>query len=306
MKVFTATINQMLILYLFMAVGYFLNKKNLLVKETSNVISKLEAYILVPCLVFSTFAKYSTVENFKAKSSYILYGFGVMAVSWGIGAFLARIFAKESYLRRIYTYSFAVANFSFMGYAVVAGVFGQEALFDYMMFALPINLYTYSFGIASLKPQKQGKLSFKMFLNPICISMALGIVCGLIKIPLPAFLTKAIDMAGATMSPLAMLLTGFVVGNFSLKLLMSQKKIYFASVLRLIVIPTFLVSILLLIGADKEIIKVTLCATAMPIGINSVLFPAAYGGDTTPGASMALVSHIPAIVTIPLMFLIFI
>lgn len=45
-----------------------------------------------------------------------------------------------------------------------------------------------------------------------------------------------------------------------------------------------------------------LCATAMPLGLNTVVFPAAYGGDTTPGASMALISHLMSIITIPIMF----
>ncbi|HAY97711.1 MAG TPA: permease, partial [Ruminococcaceae bacterium] len=49
-----------------------------------------------------------------------------------------------------------------------------------------------------------------------------------------------------------------------------------------------------------------LCATAMPLGLNTVVFPAAYGGDTTPGAGMALVSHLISVITIPVMFSIFI
>ena len=44
----------------------------------------------------------------------------------------------------------------------------------------------------------------------------------------------------------------------------------------------------------------------MPLGLNTVVFPAAYGGDTTPGAGMALVSHLILVITIPVMFSIFI
>lgn len=305
MQVFSATLNQMLVLFLFMAIGFYMNKKNLLPKDDSVVLSKLETYIFVPCLVFNTFYKYCTVQNFREKWSYILYGTAIMAVSLPIGILLARLFAKEQYLRKIYTYSFAVANFSFMGNAVVLGVFGEEVLFDYMMFTLPLTLYVYSYGTASLKPAAV-KFSFKMFCNPICISMVLGAVCGLTALPLPGFVTSAVSMAGASMSPLAMLLTGFVIGDFSLKLLARQKKIYVASLLRLIVIPSLFVGVLLLAGVNRDIIRVTLCATAMPLGLNTVVFPAAYGGDTTPGAGMALISHIISIITIPIMFSVFI
>ena len=302
MQVFSAMLNQMLVLFIFMAVGFFLNKKKLLPQNDSTVLSKLETYIFVPCLVFGTFQKYCTVENFTQKWTYILYGAGIMAASLLIGVPLARAFAKSDlYLRKIYTYSFAVANFSFMGNAVVLGVFGDEILFDYMMFTLPMTFYVYSYGTASLKPQS-GKFSFKMFINPICISMLLGAVFGLLNIPLPSFLGNAVSAAGACMSPLAMLLTGCVIGDYSIKALARNKKIYLASVLRLIVIPLVFVMILRLINTDSAIVRSALCAVAMPLGLNTVVFPAAYGGDTTPGASMALISHLMSVITIPVMF----
>lgn len=307
MQVFTATLNQMLVLFIFMALGFFLNKKRLLPLDDSVVLSKLETYAFVQCLVFSVFYKYCTVENFKQKWTYMLYGAAVMAVSLPIGIVLAKFFAKDGYLKKIYTYSFAVANFSFMGNAVVLGVFGEKVLFDYMIFTLPLNLYVYSIGTASLIPtEKGGKLSVKTFVNPIFIALILGAVCGLLSVPLPKFITTAISSAGACMSPLAMLLTGFVIGGYSLKTLASDKKVYLASVIRLIILPSAFMAVLLLLKTDKDIIRVALCATAMPLGLNTVVFPAAYGGDTTPGAGMTLVSHLISVITIPVMFSIFI
>ena len=303
MQVFSATLNQMLVLFIFMALGFFLNKKRLLPLDDSVVLSKLETYAFVPCLVFNTFYKYCTVENFRQKWVYILYGAAIMLVSLIIGIFLAKIFAKDNYLQKIYTYSFAVANFSFMGNAVVLGIFGEDVLFDYMIFTLPLNLYVYSYGTASLVPQKEGKkFSFKVFIKPIFISLLLGAVFGLLQIPLPKFITTAVSSAGACMSPLAMLLTGFVIGDYSLKKLASEKKVYLASIIRLIILPTIFILFLKALNTDIAIIRVALCATAMPLGLNTVVFPAAYGGDTTPGASMALISHLMSIITIPIMF----
>lgn len=307
MQVFSATLNQMFVLFTFMALGYFLNWKGILPLNTSIAVSRLETNVLVPCLVFNTFYKYCTIENMKEKWLYIVYGTAIMLVSIVLGVVLSRVFAKDDYLRKIYTYSFAVANFSFMGNAVVLGIFGEDVLFDYMIFTLPLCLYVYSFGTASLIPKEKDKgFSFKVFLNPICVSMLLGALAGLSGIPLPKFLVTSIAQAGACMSPLAMILTGFVVANYSFKTLASKGRIYVASILRLIVIPLVFVLVLKLLNTDSTIIMLTLCATAMPLGLNTVVFPAAYGGDTTPGASMALISHIMSIITIPIMFSLFI
>ena len=308
MNVLASTINQMLVLFTFMALGYFLNFKGILPLNTSLAVSRLETKVLVPCLVFNTFYKYCTVKNMSEKWLYIVYGMAITVVSIVIGIILSKFFAKDKYLQKIYTYSFAVANFSFMGNAVVLGIFGEDVLFDYMIFTLPLCLYVYSFGTASLIPKKDNSkgVSFKVFLNPICISMLLGAIAGLTGLWMPEFLVTSIAQAGACMSPLAMILTGFVVANYSFKTLASKTRIYIATLLRLIVLPLVFVLTLKLLKTDATIIMLTLCATAMPLGLNTVVFPAAYGGDTTTGASMALISHLMSIITIPIMFAIFI
>ncbi len=297
----------MLVLFAFIALGFIFNKAKLLPKDASAVLSKLETFLFVPCLVFSTFYKYCTLENFKEKWIYIIYGLAIMVISLVIAVFLSKFFAKGGYFQRIYVYSFAVANFSFMGNAVVLGVFGEAVLFDYMIFTLPLNMYVYSIGTASLIPDENGKkIGLKTFLNPIFLALTLGALFSLLSVPLPKFFTSVVTSAGACMSPLAMILTGFVIGNYSLKRLASDKKIYIASLIRLIILPTLFMLGLMLIKTENEILRAALCATAMPLGLNTIVFPAAYGGDTTPGASMALISHLLAVITIPVMFAIFI
>lgn len=301
MDVFSATLKQMLVLFTFIAIGFILNRKKVLAKDSYITISRLETYLLVPALCFTTFSKYCTLENLKVKWIYLIYGTAVVIVSLLIGNVLARIFAKEDFLRRIYTYSFSFSNFGFMGNAVVLGVFGEEALFDYMFFTLPFQLYVYSYGALALTPMG-ARFSPKSLLNPSCVGMLLGGIIGVLNIPLPQFASEVISTAGSCMSPFAMVLTGLVVANYSIKGLVSHGKVYLATFLRLIVLPLFFVGVLKLLGTDSEIIKLTLCSTAMPLGLNTVVYPAAYGGDTLPGSSMALISHVLAIITIPVMF----
>lgn len=307
MQIFNATLNQMLVLFVFIVLGYFLNRKKILPENTATVISKLETNVLVPCLVFNTFYKYCTVQNIQSKLNYILYGAVITALSVLVAVILSRVFTKDNYLQKIYAYSFAIANYTFVGNSVVVGIFGEDMLFDYLIFTLPLSIYCYSFGTSSLIPVKDSKkFSFKMFLNPTFGALLLGAVAGLISLPLPRFLTSAVSSASACMSPFAMILTGFVVADFKLKELLSIKKVYFATFLRLILIPLAFVFALKFFNTEQIIITLTLAATAMPLGLNTVVFPAAYGGDITTGASMALISHVISVITIPVMFAIFV
>ena len=76
MQVFSSMLSQMLVLFTFMAVGFVFNKKRLLPADDSVVISKLETYIFVPYLVFNTFYKYCTVQNFGLRAGANAVAFG--------------------------------------------------------------------------------------------------------------------------------------------------------------------------------------------------------------------------------------
>ena len=99
-----------------------------------------------------------------------------------------------------------------------------------------------------------------------------------------------------------MLLTGFVIGGYPLKTMFNNKKVYIATFLRLIIQPTIILAVLILLGAPKLVTLMALFAYATPMGINTVIFPSAYGGDASTGASMATVSHTAGTLTIPIMY----
>ena len=105
------------------------------------------------------------------------------------------------------------------------------------------------------------------------------------------------------MGPIAMVLTGFIIGNYSFKHLLTDKKVYIASVLRLFILPAMFILLLNWLGADSVTLTMCLFAFATPLGLNTVVFPAAYGGDTTTGAAMAMISHTVCVLTIPVMYI---
>jgi predicted permease len=120
---------------------------------------------------------------------------------------------------------------------------------------------------------------------------------------LPKFFSMTVKNLGDCMGPVAMLLTGMVVGGYEVKSLLKDKKIYIATALRLFVLPAFFIVVLKLLGADQKTLSFTLFALGTALGLNTVVFPSAYGGDTKTGASMAMISHVLSVITIPLMYL---
>ena len=134
--------------------------------------------------------------------------------------------------------------------------------------------------------------------------MALGLLN--LKEYIPAFLLDAFEKTGACQGPIAMLLAGFVIGGYDFKELFCNKKVYIASLLRLVVIPAIMMLVLRLFGASEELMILALIAFATPLGLNTIVYPAAFGGDTKTGASMTMISQTLSVITIPLMYLVFI
>ncbi len=205
-----------------------------------------------------------------------------------------------------------------MGNAIVPAIMGEKALYYYMLYILPLNIAVYTWGVIILIPHeakasKDGqapspiKAAMKNLLNPIFISILVGVVLGLCNVKpfleenVP-FVTNTVSSLAACMGPLAMVLTGFVIGGYHLPTLMKNGRVYLASALRLIVLPILFIVVLSFLGADKMTLLLTMFAFGTPLGLNTVVFPAAYGGDTACGASMAMISHTLCVVTIPLLY----
>lgn len=310
METFKATLSPMLVMFMCMVLGYVANKTHIVPKNTATVASKLENYIFVPALIISTFMNYCTVASLKQQYKLVLYSLLALAVALCIALPLSYLFQKKNYyMRNIYRYALVFGNFSFMGNAIVPAIlstFNSDILYLYMLYTLPLNVAVYTWGIMILIPKdkKAGNSALGNLVNPVFISIIIGATLGLTGVTryIPDFIVSTIDYCKNCMAPMAMILTGFVIGGYDLKSLVTNKKVYFATVLRLVVLPAIFIGLLMLIKAPDIAVILTFFAFATPLGMNTVVFPAAYGGETSTGASMAVVSHTLCIITIPILF----
>lgn len=303
-EIFSSVIFQIAVLFSFIFIGFTIRQGGFLPENSAEIFSKLENRILMPAVVINTFRTNCTVKNISEKWVFIAYSTGVLLFCIATGFVASRFLGKTEYLKKVYRYSISVSNFGFVGTAMVSGIYGAESmeLFDYLMFTLPLNLFTYSIGIAWLVPNGHGKFSMKNFINPIFVSIFIGAILGLLPIPKFRLVTTIINSTAACMSPIAMILTGFVIGGYSFANLFGKWQTYVVAGIRLVFLPTVSVLVLKLFNAPQEAVVATLCANAMPLGLNTVIIPSAYGKSPDDGASIALVSQLTAVFTIPILF----
>ncbi len=282
-------------------------RREVLPKGCATVISKLEFNLFLPALTLNTCLRNCDPSVMMEKWTLILWGAGFVAVLMVLGWLLTKLFRGETQFKRIIQYSLTISNYGYMGNAVVLGVFGSEVLFDYMIFLMPLTIVTNSWGVMMLVPNTEGHGGFfRRVCTPPVMAVVLGIVLGVTRVPIPTFCNNILEQAGQCMAPLAMILTGVTLGEYSLKKVLSITPVYGVTVLRLVGIPLLVGFTARLCGLDADVVRLMVCTTAMPLGLNTVIFPAAHGQDTTVGASMALISNVLALVTIPLILSIFI
>ena len=311
MEILQVTTGQMLVLFTIILAGFLLAKLMVIPADSNTVLSKLENNLLVPALVFGTFADKFRVEKLLEAGQLVLVSFAVCFVMMLLAVLVSKCCTKDAFIRNLYSYGLAFSNFGFMGNAVVQAVF-PEMFADYLIFTMPLWTMIYMWGVPCLLiPAEEGKQTLKSrlkaFANPMFAAMILGMVIGLCNIQLPNFLTEVVTVTGSCMSPVAMLLTGITIAKMDVKKVLSIKSIYVVSLVRLIVFPALCLGVLFLlqmlgVSVPQNIAVCLICSLAMPLGLSTIVVPAGYGKDTSVAAGMTLVSHLLAVVTIPCIF----
>ena len=313
MDTFFAVLTPMLTLFFCIVIGFLLRRTRLLPDNAGSTMAKLETWVFLPALSFTTMARYCTVDTLGTHATNILLSSAGVMLAILISLFAVRFFAKKDAPERgVFLYALAFANSGYMGDPVVQAPFGDEGLSYYKVYCLPISLAIYTWGISCMIPAN-GKGVLRRILNPPTVSLLLGMAAGLTGFGgiLPTFIVNALNSLKACMGPVAMLLAGFTIAAYPLRDMLTSKRVYAASLLRLLLIPTLIISTLfglktlaglaLGITIPHTVLFYSFFAIGTPLGLNTVVFPAAYGGDAKTGAGMTMVSHTLAVLTIPLM-----
>ena len=315
MDVFNLTLQQMLMLFLLILMGFFLSKKKIVPQDTFTVLSKLETFVFLPALNLANMMTNCNTKTFVENSSLILYGLICVLILIIVSYPISRLYVRKAenfddlYSRNIYKYATVFGNYGYVGNFIVLGIWGDEAFFQYSMFTFLVSMACSSWGVFILIPKDKNagviRNIIKGFSTPPMISLIVGVIFGLTGLSkfVPEFVYTTLENAKACMGPVAMLLAGVVIGGYNFKNLITNKKVYIASAMRLIIIPAAFVFGMRLLGISEEIQLFAFICFACPLGLNTIIYPAAYGGETRTGASMAMISHVLSVITIPLMYL---
>ena len=313
---FIATLNPMIMLLLYIIIGFTLGKTKILSDDAATVIAKLETWVLCPALSFLSMAKFFTVETIVTHAANMAFATVFVFLAITVGVIIAKfIIKKPGDERNIYSYVLTYGNYGYMGEPLILEIFGAQMHANFKMFCLPVTILVYTWGVPLLIPKGKGRNNaLKSFFNPSTIAMFCGMIVGITGLweILPDFVEKTLTPLGNCMGPIGMILLGLTVSSYKLLDKFKSLKIHLATILRLVILPALHIPLLYLIkeaiclpfgwNIGNEILIYAFFIAATPHGMNTIVFPKSYGGEPKTGASLAIISHVLAVLTIPLMF----
>ena len=302
----TLIINQMVQLFIIIALGYLLFRIGLFDEGLNKKLTSLLLHVTTPALILhSVLANQNTGDGSLARITLIFIGIFVVVplVGWLISLALGA--PKEQ--RGLYMFMTTYGNAGFMGFPVVNAVLGAAGVFYAAIFNLVFNLFLYSVGLLQFHVglPRQAKLNWKKLLSPCVIASLLALVCYLCRWTAPAALVDLTDMLGSITTPLAMLLIGSTLATMPLKAVVSDLRADVYAVIRQVFLPVLFLPVLRLLLTDDFLLAVTFLMVSMPVANVTLLFALEYGGDQQLAAKNIFLTTLLSVVTIPLSIYLF-
>lgn len=282
-------------LFIYLAVGYYLRRKKMISDEARLGISDLLLNVLLPCMVFESFNMEITPEQLISASSILLISLLVCLVSYILGQFIYRPFPDSK--QKILRYGTLVPNSVFAGLPIVRSAFGPLGLFYASVFIIPIRIFMWSAGISLFTDSDLKSKLKSVLLNPGIIAVVLGLIRLFLKVP-STFVDTAISKMGDCTTSLSMMCVGMVLADIDLRSVFDPV-CFFASFVRLILLPSLLLVALKLMGFDELSIGASVILTGMPFGSTTALLAQRYGADSEFASKCVFITTVLSLFTIP-------
>ena len=147
----------------------------------------------------------------------------------------------------------------------------------------------------------------KIVFNINMIAVVLGIILFFLQIKLPEIVDGTMSAVGVMIGPASMIVTGMLLAQMSLRQVFANRRIYFVTALRLVVVP--MISLLLLKFSHliswhsdgKKILLVVFLAVITPSASTVTQMCQVYGNDSNYASAINVMTTLLSILTMPLM-----
>ena len=297
---------QIIQLFLMIFMGFLIVKAKLLNSEDSKILSIIVLYLIIPCVIINAFQVDYTPQTVKG----LLIALAGSVMTQVILLIVVSILGRVFHLNEVEVASIYYSNSGNLIVPIVTFILGKEwVLYGCVFMSVQlVFIWTHCKKIISRESTYDWK---KIVLNINMISIAIGIILFLTRIHLPAIINNTLSAVGSMIGPASMIVTGMLFAGMDFKQIFANKRVYFVSFLRLIIVP---VIALFLIKCSQlstfssngnKLMMIVFLAIITPSASTVTQMCQVYGNDSQYASAINVVTTLLAIVTMPLMVMLF-
>lgn len=282
-----------------MMIGYVACKKEYFDQEFGKKLSWLVVNVANPMLAIS--AVVNNEEQIAKKDFYVtvLLAICFYAFFLILAQILPRLIGVQKSDIGVYKMMTTFNNIGFMGFPVIAAVYGNGALIYAVPFSIMFNILCYTWGIQTLcGGGERGK--WKRIINIGTISGIISIVLFFMQIPVPKMLCSLSAGLSNLTGPLSMLVIGISIAAMELKDLFTDVKLLKFALIKLLAVPVAAMLLVCQVIDNRLICEVFLVMMATPAASMCAMLSQQYGGDYELAAKGVALTTILSVVTMPI------
>lgn len=301
-------ITVMATLFVIVIVGYMAGKLGYMGGDFDRKLSSLVLNWTCPALILS-----SAMTGELPDRRFILPLLAISVVTYvvltGVAFWLPRFLTKRKGDEGVVGFAMMFGNVGFMGYPVVASIFGHEAVFYAAVLNVVNTFAVFTVGtvLVTGKTEVEGPRFQKKVLygSPMLSAYLTMLIVALQIENIPAFISQPLTMIGNITVPAALLIIGSSMSQLPLKALMGNTTVYVTTVMRLAVVPIAMYFLCMLLGFDPYVVNINTVVIAMPVATYGTILCLKYGRDTSLMAEVTFITTLLSMITIPLLVMMF-
>lgn len=298
--------NQIIQLFIMIFMGFIIVKAKLLKAEDSKILSVIVLYLIIPCVIINAFQVDYTPQTVKG----LLIALAGSVMTQVILLIVVSILGRVFHLNEVEVASIYYSNSGNLIVPIVTFILGKEwVLYGCVFMSVQlVFIWTHCKKIISRESTYDWR---KIVLNINMISIAIGIVLFLTRIHLPAIINNTLSAVGSMIGPASMIVTGMLFAGMDFKQIFANKRVYFVSFFRLIIVPVIALFFIkcsqlsTFSSNGNKLMLIVFLAIITPSASTVTQMCQVYENDSQYASAINVVTTLLAIVTMPLMVMLF-
>lgn len=296
-------------IFLLALIGFFLTKRKFLTSQGLDDLSRLVMDVTLPVLIFCQLIKDFSFSLYPNWWVFPLISIGITLLGLLVGSiFLGFVKGEQEKLQFLSLTAFQ--NSGYLPLALVAALLSPEKMgemFIYLfLFLMGFNLVMFSLGVHILNFHKERKLEIRsLFSAPVVATIfSLAMVyLGWNKF-FPQVVIEPLRIFGDTTLPLAMLVVGGNLAQINLANI-NKREVSILILAKMIILPLIGIILVNTFKIPELIGLLIIIQLAMPSAVTLSVILRGYKKDDILASQGIFVTHLAAIITIPIFLILY-